>query len=133
MAQSTAMNMNEPKDDPDQQMKVKNSGAMTILLGKGNQVYYYYGQLMPETISQDFKSTNFKGIRELILEKKKSTPIDDLMYIIKSDDQSTFKNAIDIHDEMAISAVPPRHYAEVAMKKKKKMLISETEKANGIK
>ena len=96
MSQSTAMNMNEPKDDPNQQLKVKTSGAMTILLGKGNQVYYYYGQLMPETISQDFKSTSFKGIRALILEKKKSTPIDDLMYIIKSDDKSTFKNAIDI-------------------------------------
>ncbi|HEX2684638.1 MAG TPA: biopolymer transporter ExbD, partial [Ferruginibacter sp.] len=60
MSQSTAMPMNEPKDDPNSQLKVKNSGAMTILLGKGNQVYYYYGQLMPETISQDFKSTTFK-------------------------------------------------------------------------
>jgi biopolymer transport protein ExbD len=133
MSQSTAMNMNEPKDDPNQQMKVKNSGAMTILLGKGDQVYYYYGQLMPETISQDFKSTNFKGIRSLILEKKKATPIDDLMYIIKSDDKSTFKNAIDILDEMTISAVPPGHYAEVEMVPVEKMLISETEKANGIK
>jgi biopolymer transport protein ExbD len=133
MSQSTAMNMNEPKDDPNQQMKVKNSGAMTILLGKGNQVYYYYGQLMPETISQDFKSTNFSGIRSLILEKKKATPIDDLMYIIKSDDKSTFKNAIDILDEMTISAVPPGHYAEVDMVPVEKMLISETEKANGIK
>jgi len=132
MSQSTAMNMNEPKDDPNQQMKVKNSGAMTILLGKGNQVYYYYGQLMPETISQDFKSTNFAGIRALILEKKKSTPIDDLMYIIKSDEKSTFKNAIDILDEMTISAVPPGHYAEVDMVDVEKMLISETEKANGI-
>jgi biopolymer transport protein ExbD len=133
MSQSTAMNMNEPKDDPNQQMKVKNSGAMTILLGKGNQVYYYYGQLMPETISQDFKSTTFKGIRQLILDKKKSTPIDDLMYIIKSDANSTFKNAIDILDEMTISAVPPGHYAEVDMVDVEKMLISETEKANGIK
>ncbi|MEO6541523.1 MAG: biopolymer transporter ExbD [Ferruginibacter sp.] len=133
MAQSTAMPMNEPKDDPNQQLKVKNSGAMTILLGKGNQVYYYYGQLMPETISQDFKSTNFKGIRALILEKKKSTPIDDLMYIIKSDEKSTFKNAIDILDEMTISAVPPGHYAEVAMVPVEKMLIKTTEEANGIK
>jgi len=133
MAQSTAMPMNEPKDDLEKQMKVKNSGAMTILLGKGNQVYYYYGQLMPETISQDFKSTTFKGIRQLILDKKKGTPIDDLMYIIKSDDNSTFRNAIDILDEMVISAVPPGHYAEVPMVAVEKMLISETEKANGIK
>ena len=133
MSQSTAMNMNEPKDDPDKQLKVKNSGAMTILLGKGNQVYYYFGQLMPETISQDFKSTTFKGIRELILQKKNSTNIDDLMYIIKSDDKSTFKNAIDILDEMAISAVPPGHYAEVDMVPVEKMLIKSTEDANGIK
>ena len=133
MSQSTAMNMNEPKDDPNQQLKVKNSGAMTILLGKGNQVYYYFGQLMPETISQDFKSTNFTGIRDLILQKKKSTPIDDLMYIIKSDEKSTFKNAIDILDEMTISAVPPGHYAEVDMVPVEKLLIQKTEEANGIK
>jgi biopolymer transport protein ExbD len=133
MSQSTAMNMNEPKDDKEKQLKVKNSGAMTILLGKGNQVYYYFGQLMPETISQDFKSTTFKGIRQLILDKKKSTNIDDLMYIIKSDDKSTFKNAIDILDEMQISAVPPGHYAEVPMVPVEKMLIEQTEQANGIK
>ena len=133
MAQSTAMNMNEPKDDPEMQMKVKNSGAMTILLGRANQVYYYFGQLLPETINQEFKSTTFKGIRQLILDKKNATPIDDLMYIIKSDDRSTFKNAIDILDEMVISAVPAGHYAEVPMVEVEKMLINETEKANGIK
>ena len=133
MSQSTAMNMNEPKDDPNQQMKVKNSGAMTILLGKGNQVYYYYGQLMPETISEDFKRTTFKGIRQLILDKKNATPIDDLMYIIKSDDESTFKNSIDIIDEMAISAVPAGHYAEVPMVPVEKMLIKKTEEADNIK
>ncbi len=132
MSQSTAMNMNEPKDDPNSEMKVKNSGAMTILLGKGNQVYYYYGQLVAETISQDFKSTNFAGIRKLILEKKNATPLDDLMYIIKSDEKSTFKNAIDILDEMTISAVPPGHYAEVEMTDVEKMLIKTTEQANGI-
>ena len=54
MSQSTAMNMNEPKDDSTQQLKVKNSGAMTILLGKGDQVYYYYGQLEADKISEEF-------------------------------------------------------------------------------
>lgn len=133
MAQSTAMNMNEPKDDKEKQLKVKNSGAMTILLGKSDQVYYYYGQLEPTTISEQFKSTNFKDIRDLIVEKKKSTPLDDLMYIIKSDDESTFKNAINILDEMSICAVPPGHYAEVPMETVEKELIKQTESANGIK
>ena len=133
MSQSTAMNMNEPKDEKDKEMKVKNSGAMTILLGKGNQVYYYFGQLDPNTVSEQFKSTTFKEIRKLILDKKNATPIDDLMYIIKSDKNSTFKNAIDILDEMTISAVPPGHYAEVDMTPVEEMLIQQTEAANGIK
>ncbi|HSN61606.1 MAG TPA: biopolymer transporter ExbD [Ferruginibacter sp.] len=134
MSTSTAMNMNEPKDDnPEEQMKVKNSGAMTILLGKADQIYYYYGQLDPNTLSEQFKSSNFKDIRNLILTKKKATPIDDLMYIIKSDSASTFKNAIDILDEMSISAVPPGHYAEVDMTPAEAELIRLTEVSNGVK
>ncbi len=132
MSESKAMNMNEPKDDPGKEIKVKNSGAMTILLGKENQVYYYYGQLDPEKLSEQFKSTNFKDIRELIVEKKKETPIDDLMYIIKSDKSSTFKNAIDILDEMSICAVPPGHYAEVEITQSEAEMIHQTEIANGI-
>jgi biopolymer transport protein ExbD len=133
MRKPTAMNMNEPKDDPDQQLKVKQSGAMTILLGKDDQVYYYMGQLTAEGASQQFKSTNFKDIRQVILDKKKATPIGDLMYIIKSDKEATFKNAIDILDEMAINDVPPGHYAEVDMSDTEEKLINMTEQANGIK
>jgi len=134
MSQSTAMNMNEPKDDDTtQQLKVKNSGAMTILLGKADQVYYYYGQLDPNKLSEQFKSTTFKQIRNEIVAKKKATPINDLMYIIKSDDKSTFRNAIDILDEMSICNVPPGHYAEVDMTDTEKLLIQKTEEANGIK
>ncbi len=133
MSQSTAMNMNEPKDDSTQVLKVKNSGAMTILLGKSDQVYYYYGQLEADKLSEQFKSTNFKEIRSLIVEKKKATPIDDLMFIIKSDKESTFKNAIDILDEMVICAVPPGHYAEVDMTDTEQLMIKQTEQSNGIK
>ncbi len=133
MSKPTAMSMNEPKDDPNNQLKVKNSGAMTILLGKGDQVYYYYGELLPETISEQFKSSNFKEIRELITAKKKGTPIGDLMYIIKADKESTFKNAIDILDEMSICDVPPGHYAEVDITDTEALLIQKTEEANGIK
>lgn len=133
MSQSTAMNMNEPKDDSTQVLKVKNSGAMTILLGKADQVYYYYGQLEADKLSEQFKSTTFKKVRDLILEKKNATKIDDLMYIIKSDKESTFRNAIDILDEMSICVVPPGHYAEVEMTPTEELLIKKTEEANGLK
>lgn len=129
------MKMNEPKDDvnKDEMMKVKNSGAMTILLGKGNQVYYYYGQLDPAKLSEQFKTTTFKEIRSLIVQKKKATPIDDLMYIIKSDDESTMGNAIDILDEMSIADIKPGHYAESKIEDAEKEMIRQTEVANGIK
>ncbi len=133
MSKPTAMSMNEPKDDPANQLKVKNSGAMTILLGKADQVYYYYGELVAETISEQFKSSNFKEIRDLISAKKKATPLGDLMYIIKADKEATFKNAIDILDEMTVTAVPPGHYAEVDITDTESMLIQKTEEANGIK
>lgn len=133
MSKPTAMNMNEPKDDPNNQLKVKNSGAMTILLGKNDQVYYYMGELSAEDASSQFKSSSFKDIRDIILKKKKETPIGDLMYIIKADKESTFKNAIDILDEMSISAVPPGHYAEVDISETEAMLVKQTEEANGIK
>jgi biopolymer transport protein ExbD len=133
MSKPTAMNMNEPKDDPNNQLKVKNSGAMTILLGKGDQVYYYYGELVEATVSEQFKSSNYKEMRDLITAKKKATPIGDLMYIIKADKESKFRNAIDILDEMTICGVPPGHYAEVDITDTEAFLIKKTEEANGIK
>jgi len=131
MSQPTAMAMNEPKDDPNNQLKVKNSGAMTLLLGKADQVYYYYGELTDP--NSQFKSSNFKEIRPLIAAMRNKTPIGDLMYIIKADKEATFKNAIDILDEMTISKVPPGHYAEVDMSDTEAQLIKMTEDANGIK
>ncbi len=133
MSQPTAMNMNEPKDDPNKEIKVKESGAMTILLGKANQIYYYFGRLEEDKLSEQFKSTNHKQIRELIVQKKKSTSIDDLMYIIKADKESKFKDVIGILDEMIICNVPAGHYAEVDITPAEQKLIELTEAANGIK
>jgi biopolymer transport protein ExbD len=139
MAKPTAMNMNEPKDTNEQeQLKVKESAVMTILLGKNDQIYYYYGTLTAEGASEQFKSSNFKDIRKLILDKRNSVPNgdqakSDLMYIIKSDKEATFRNAIDILDEMAINKIPPGHYAEVDMSETEALLIQQTEAANGIK
>ena len=54
------------------------------------------------------------------------------MYVIKSDDQSTFKNAIDILDEMTISGVKAGHYAEDKISGTEQQLIHQTEMANGV-
>src|ERR1700754_4471791 len=70
MSQPTAMRLYLPKDTdkPEEQNKVKASGALTIMLGKANQVYYYEGD-DPTKI----QATSFKDIRGIIINKKKST------------------------------------------------------------
>src|ERR1700757_2429455 len=77
MSQPTAMNLNEPKPDKDNQLEVKQSATLTLLLGKQDKIYYYNG-ILTDPNSQ-FKSSNFKDIRQVIVDKKKATPAKDLM------------------------------------------------------
>ncbi len=125
--QPTSMNLNMPKDtkNDQDQTKVKESGSLTLLLGKQNVIYYYYGN-DPSTM----KTTNYKDIRDIILKKKKSTPADDLFIIIKPDKDATYKNAVNILDEMDINQIP--RYAMVDPTPDEYNKIQQTEQANGI-
>jgi biopolymer transport protein ExbD len=73
MSTPKAMNLLMPKDvnDPKNQNEAKESGALTIMLGKGNQVYYYFGQLKVDATGNNFQQTTFKGIRQIIIDKRK--------------------------------------------------------------
>ena len=128
VASPTAMQFYLPKDvdKPEEQNKVKESGAFTIMLGKADQVYYYEG-LDPTQI----KATNFKGIRDEILRKKKSTNPEDLVMIIKPSDDATYKNTVDMLDEMAIAEI--KRYAMVDISPVEYEILKVTEAANGIK
>jgi len=111
MSQPTAMKLFMPKDTdkPEEQNKVKASGALSIMLGKNDHVYYYEGELAPD--GSNFKSTNFKAIRDIIINKKKSTNPDDFVVVIKPGVESTYKNTVDMLDEMFINQV--KRYAMV--------------------
>jgi biopolymer transport protein ExbD len=111
MSQPTAMRLFLPKDTdkPEEQNKVKASGALTLLLGKNDRVYYYEGELAPD--GSNFKSASFKEIRDVIINKKKSTDPKDFVVVIKPNAESTYKNAVDALDEMTINDV--KRYAMV--------------------
>jgi biopolymer transport protein ExbD len=128
MAQPTAMSLAMPKDTdkPDELNKVKESGALTIMMGKGDVVYYYFGNDPTK-----LQTTGYKDIRGIILEKKKNTPADDFFITIKPDKDATYKNAVDILDEMAINAI--KRYAMVDPTDDEYKLIQLTEQAGGIK
>ncbi len=71
MSSPSTMDLNMPKDtDKDEEVtKAKQSGALTVMIGKNDQVYYYEGELAPD--GSNFKQTTFKGIRDEIIRKKK--------------------------------------------------------------
>ena len=125
MSQPTAMKLVLPKDTdkPEEQNKVKESGALTVILGNNDVVYYYEGTLLPD--GTNFKSTNYKEIRNIIIDKKKRTNPEDFMVLIKPSDQSTYKNAVDILDEMTINEV--KRYAMIDLFDIEKQLIAKTE------
>ena len=111
MSEPTAMRLFLPKDTekPEEQNKVKASGALSIMLAKNNQIFYCEGELSPN--GENFKSTNFKEIRDIIINKKRGTDPKDFMVVIKPGPESTYKNTVDILDEMTINDV--KRYAMV--------------------
>jgi len=131
MSQPTAMKLYLPKDtdNPEEQNKVKASGALTLLLGKNDQVYYYEGELAPD--ASNFKTGSFKDIRKVIIDKKRSTDEKDFVVVIKPDNDATYKNTVDILDEMTINDV--KRYAMVDISPVEYSLVQRTEQAGGVK
>lgn len=125
ISQPTAMKLFLPKDTdkPEEQNKAKESGALTLLLGKNHNVYYYEGQLDPS--ASNFKSSTMKQIRDEIISKKRSTNKDDLVIVIKPSVESTYKDVVDILDEMTINAIP--RYALVDISDVEGKLVSITD------
>src|ERR1035437_5883087 len=128
MAQPTAMSLAMPKDTdkPDELNKVKESGALTILAGKGDVVYYYFANDPTK-----LQTTGYKDIRKVIIDKKENTPVDDLFITIKPDKDATYKNAVDLLDEMSINDI--KRYAMIDPTPDEYRFIQATEVAGGIK
>ena len=161
MTTPTTLDLNMPKDikDEKEQTEAKESGVLTIMLGKKNQVYYYEGKLTVDAGGNNFKQTTFKGIRQIIIDKKKDVisrhqhdetckktqdkakekgdpdwenacKDRDFVVVIKPDQDATYMNTVDILDEMTINQV--RTYAMVKILPQEYELIQATEKNNGI-
>lgn len=125
MSKPTALKLNLPKDteNPEDQNKAKESGAFTVMLGKDDHVYYYEGILAVD--GSNFKSTDYKGIREALITKKKNTDEKDLVVVIKPNDECTYKNTVNILDEMLINNIT--RYALVDIDPSENLLIKATE------
>ncbi len=149
LSSPSTMDLNMPKDTnkDEDQTKTKQSGALTIMLGQNNNVYYYEGELAPD--GSNFKQTTFTGIRTEIINKKKSviasyrgSPTcedkarkagkdprtecadEDFVVVIKPMPEATYKNTVDILDEMTINNV--KRFAMVKIADSEKSLVYAT-------
>src|ERR1700730_15972093 len=131
MSQPTAMKLFLPKDTdkPEEQNKVKASAALTLLLGNNDVIYYYEGELAPD--ASNFKTTNFKDVRKVIIDKKRATDEKDFVVVIKPDKDATYKNTVDMLDEMTINDI--KRYAMVDISPVEYSLIQRTEQSQGTK
>ena len=129
------MEINMPvKPPPGQEILNEVNNAITILLSDDNKIYWYYGELKPETklTLTDFSPS---GVRKLFLDYNKqavseiktlkenalktnmnedtlkSKVVDikgkkyALMVLVKTDDKAKYKNVIDIIDELNICLI----------------------------
>jgi len=130
------MELSMPSKDKvaeEEQTQVKESTAVTVLLGKDNKIYYYFGIGTAE-VTPELKATTFApdGVRNVLLQRNievvnqirqlkiqrasKSISEEDFrkkvaevkqnkqapVVMIKSTDEATYENLVDILDEMQI-------------------------------
>ena len=128
MSQPTAMRIFLPKDvqKPEEQNKVKASAVLTIMLAKNDQIFYYEGDDPTK-----LQSANFKNIRDIVIDKKRRTDPKDFVVVIKPSQDASYKNTVNILDEMNIDEV--HRYAMVDITPDEYKLIVTTQTANGVK
>lgn len=120
----TIMQLNMPvkpkADEPTPEIKASN--AFTILMGENDNVYYYDG-LLDGVTKPDLKKTSYaaNGIRKAILDRKGNP---NLVILIKPEDKSSYKNMVDVLDEMNITS--QKKYALVDISKQDEDLIKSS-------
>lgn len=146
LSKPKTMQINMPFDDEkieeDDQTKIKESTALTVLLSKKHRVYYYEGMGTDPETAPDVQVTNFDpndGIRKVIIDKQEKVEKlkrqgqlgdkDKTTILIKPDSTSTYEDMVNILDEMAINDV--RVYAIVDITDVDREFITATEQGSG--
>ena len=107
LSKPIAMDIAKPdKDDNSvERNELRASETMTILLGKNNKVAWYMGEAKNATPTVE----GFGDIRKSILDNKKkvaaATGGRQLIMVIKPTSGATYKNFVDIMDELSIAKI----------------------------
>lgn len=116
LSKPQAMELNVPAktDDDEEKPEIKESKALTLILGENDTMHYYIGITDPEVGFIDFSVP--KNAEALLYERQQAVARDwgdkdELVVLIKAMAASRYKNLVNILDEMSI--VNQRRYAIV--------------------
>lgn len=96
------------KEDQTDMLELADNRTMTVLLGSDNKIEYYMGLLDSPIEGPTVTTYGKDGIRPVILEQLKKVPQitgdpeKGLIVIIRPSDKSSYRNLVDILDEMKI-------------------------------
>jgi biopolymer transport protein ExbD len=104
----------EDKKEPQTDIKVDENRTMTLLLGENGKLVRYMGMLEKPLAAPKDYSYGKEGIRKELIARMetvkqystaKGKPNDGMIVIIKPSKKSTYRNLVDVLDEMAIVGV----------------------------
>ncbi|KAB7731878.1 biopolymer transporter ExbD [Rudanella paleaurantiibacter] len=103
LSKPSSMTLNVPdKTKTEETEPIKASNVMTIFLGKDNKAHYIFGKAANE--DPEVKTVGYGyDLRKAIQEEARKVPADKFVIVIKPTKESTYRNMVDILDEMAIT------------------------------
>lgn len=113
LSKPTVTHLAMPKDGPP--VDLGESGALTVLLGKNNTIFYYHGDWNKAAETDAILKTGFspnEGIGDVIRQKQKWLDVHDkregrkgLMLLIKPGPDADYGNVVDMIDQALINNV----------------------------
>ncbi|GAB3534433.1 biopolymer transporter ExbD [Pontibacter brevis] len=110
--QTMEINMPVEPDNPEEQIALKASNALTIILGENDEVYYYFGLAADNpTVERSDYSAN--GIRKVLVSPRVKSN-EKMTVMIKPMETSRYKNVVDVLDELKITDTRKFALVEIA-------------------
>ena len=121
--QTMEINMPVKEETPEDQIPIKASNALTIILGEDDNLYYYFGlgdpAENPEVLESDYSAN---GIRKVLLSPRVKSN-EKMTVLVKAMEESRYKNMVDILDELKITDT--RKFALVDITDTDKQLVQQ--------
>ena len=133
ISQPYVMKLYMPKEGPP--IHLQNSNSLTIMLDKGNKIFFYHGNWEEAIKSNAIYSTGYSannGLGHIIREKQKwldETKAGEkgragLMLLIKASPEANYKNLIDALDEVLINDI--NAYAVVELTEEEQLYLNQS-------